>query len=207
MLRLQQRNTVGIRNSCYMPPSFPLEWVLLLAQLPAAPSSARVALWRRMRAAGATSVPNGAWVLPAGDEHNRLFAELAETVRGHGGHATVMIARAAEEDATIVAHFHTDRAREYAELRERCQGFLDEIEKERAAGKFTFAELEELEDDYDKLAAWLGKIRARDFFPGEVGALANGAVRDCAAARDAFAQAVYAREGLNVAEERPDAAS
>lgn len=207
MLRLPQRRTVGIRNSCFMPSSSPLEWVLLLAQLPAAPSSARVSLWRRMRAAGATSVPNGAWVLPASDEHNRLFAELAETVRGHGGHATVMIARAVDEDAAIVAHFHTDRAREYAELRERCQGFLDEIEKERVAGKFTFAELEELEDDYDKLAAWLGKIRARDFFPGEIGASADGAVRDCAVARDAFAQAVYAREGLNAAEERPGSAS
>lgn len=190
-----------------MPTSSPLEWILLLAQLPAAPSSARVSLWRRMRAAGATSVPNGAWVLPASNEHNRLFTDLAEAVRSHGGHATVMVARAAEEDGTIVAHFHSDRAREYAELRERCRGFLDEIEKERAAGKFTFAELEELEDDYDKLAAWLGKIRARDFFPGEVGALADGAVRDCAAARDAFAQAVYAREGLDAAEERPGSVS
>lgn len=207
MLVLQSRRIVDIRNSCFMAAVSPFEWVLLLAQLPAAPSSARVALWRRMRAAGATSVPNGAWVLPASDDHQKLFADLAETVRSQGGHATVMIARAAEEDATIVAHFHTDRAREYAELRERCQGFLDEIEKERAAGKFTFAELEELEDDYDKLAAWLGKIRARDFFPGEVGTLADGLVRGCAAARDAFAKAVYALEGLDASEERPDPAS
>jgi hypothetical protein len=207
MLRLQRSRIVDIRNSCYMQRSSLVEWVLLLAQLPAAPSSARVALWRRMRAAGATSVPNGAWVLPASDDHQKLFADLAETVRSHGGHATVMIARAAEEDATIVAHFRTDRAREYAELRERCEGFLDEVEKERAAGKFTFAELEELEDEYDKLAAWLGKIRARDFFPGEVGALADAAVCDCAVARDAFAQAVYAREGLDAADERPSSAS
>ncbi len=142
-------------------------------------------------------MPNGAWVLPASDAHNRLFAGLAETVRAQGGHATVLIARAAEGDAAMVEHFHADRTREYAELRERCQGFLDEIEKERAAGKFTFAELEELEDDHEKLAAWMTKIRARDFFPDAEGTSAEGALRDCAAARDAFAQAVYAREGLH----------
>ncbi len=142
-------------------------------------------------------MPNGAWVLPASEEHNRLFAGLAETVRAQGGHATVLIARAVEGDAAMVEHFHADRAREYAELRERCQSFLDEIEKERAAGKFTFAELEELEDDHEKLAAWMTKIRARDFFPNAEGTSAEGTLHDCAAARDAFAQAVYAREGLH----------
>ncbi len=159
-----------------------------------------------MRAVGATSVPNGAWVLPASNEHNRLFGQLAETVRAQGGHATVMIARAAEGDATIVTHFQADRAREYAELRERFQGFLDEIEKERAAGKFTFAELEELEDDYEKLAAWNAKILARDFFPDEEGEAAESTLNRCAVARDAFAQAVYAREGLQSADEPTDLA-
>jgi hypothetical protein len=35
------------------------------------------------------------------------------------------------------------------------------------AGKFTFAELEEIEQDLDKLAGWLDKIGGRDFFPGQ----------------------------------------
>lgn len=151
-------------------------------------------------------MPNGAWVLPASDEHNRLFAGLGETVRAQGGQATVLIARAVEGDAAMVEHFHADRAREYAELRERCHGFLDEIEKEQAAGKFTFAELEELEDDYEKLAAWIAKIRARDFFPDDEGTSAEAALRDCAAARDAFAQVVYACEGLQSADEPTDLA-
>jgi hypothetical protein len=36
-------------------------WLLFLAQLPSRPSSARVALWRRLRAAGATTMVNSAW--------------------------------------------------------------------------------------------------------------------------------------------------
>ena len=42
----------------------PSSWLVLLAQLSSKPSSARVAIWRRMRAAGATPVVNGAWMLP-----------------------------------------------------------------------------------------------------------------------------------------------
>lgn len=173
------------------------QWVVLLAQLPAAPSSARVALWRRMRAAGATSVLNGAWVLPASTEHRALLVSLAEGVRTQGGQATVLEAQSAEEDEAIVDQFRADRAREYAEFQERCRGFLDEIDKERRVEKFTFAELEELEDDYEKLGVWLAKIRARDFFPSASLTSAESALRDCDSAREAFAEDVYAREGLH----------
>ena len=51
-------------------------WLLLLAQLPSSPSSARVALWRRLRAVGAAGVLNGAWVLP----HTAVHAEFFDTV-------------------------------------------------------------------------------------------------------------------------------
>ena len=174
---------------------------MLLAQLPAAPSSARVALWRRMRAAGAASVLNGAWVLPSSEEHVRLLGQLAETVRGQGGQVTVLTTRSAEGDYGIVERFQADRAREYAEVQQRCLGFLGEVEKEGQVEKFTFAELEELEDDYEKLAVWIGKIRVRDFFPGTDLEAAEGALKACKSARDAFAEAVYAREGLDA----PDA--
>lgn len=180
---------------------------MLLAQLPATPSSARVALWRRMRAAGAASILNGAWVLPSNDVHAGLFGHLIETVRGQGGHATVFTTLSPEGDHTIIERFQADRAREYAEFQERCRAFLEEVEKERQAEKFTFAELEELEDDYAKLAVWIGKIRARDFFPGADCEAAKGVLQACHAARDGFAAAVYAREGLGAADAPADPTS
>ncbi len=166
-----------------------------MAQLPAAPSSGRVALWRRLRAAGAASVLNGAWVLPVTDEHKALFAQLAETVRGQSGSATVFATTAAseEEEQTIVARFQADRAREFAE---RSGEFLAEIEKETRRRKFTFAELEEIEDDFNKLSAWLAKIKARDFFPDARLQEANDALETCGTALRGFAEAVYAQEGV-----------
>lgn len=169
-----------------------------MGQLPAAPSSGRVALWRRLRAAGAASVLNGAWILPITDAHKALFAQLAETVRGQNGSATVFATTAIsdEEEQAIVARFQTDRAREYDELAERSGELLTEIEKETRRRKFTFAELEEIEDDLDKLAAWLAKIKARDFFPNARMQEAIEMLETCGTALRRFAEAVYAQEGV-----------
>jgi len=174
------------------------QWIMLLAQLPAAPSSARVALWRRLRAAGAASLLNGAWALPAEPKHAALFQQLADTARTQGGQAVVFTAQAADgDDGTIIERFRSDRVREYGEFDQRSAAFLAEIEKEQRLDKFTFAELEEIEDDFQKLAAWLAKIDARDFFPGERRTLAHQTLTRCESARVQFAETVYAREGLD----------
>ena len=119
-------------------------WLLFLAQLPAPPSSARVALWRRLRAHGSTTLLNGTWVLPRTAAHDTFFHDVAEVVQAHGGRAFVLpVADAApNQDAAIIARFRADREREYQELAECCDAFLAELGKETAAAKFTFAELE-----------------------------------------------------------------
>lgn len=177
-------------------------WLMFLAQLPASPSSARVTLWRRLRSAGATGFMTGAWVLPARDEHGALFRHLAETVRGQGGLAAVFSAQAIDGgDEPVIERFRVDRAREYAEFEERGQALLDEIEMERRREKFTFAELEEIEDELQKLTAWLAKIEARDFFPDDRREAARGMLAACEAAQAGFAECVYAREGLGSSDE------
>ncbi len=165
---------------------------LFLAQLPASPSSGRVALWRRLRGRGASGVL-WAWVLPRTDEHGVFLAELADMVRGQGGTAVVFVtgAMSSAEKQNLVARFQADRSREYGEFAERCREFLVEIERETQRRKFTFAELEEIEDDFDKLSAWLGKIQARDFFPSEQTQTASGMLKDCGAALQFFVGAVY----------------
>jgi hypothetical protein len=173
-------------------------WLVFLAQLPSAPSSARVALWRRLRAIGAAGMLNGAWVLPHTDRHARFFEELRETVRSQGGRGFVLPVSESspDTDATIVERFRADRGREYDELTERCGAFLTEISKETKAGKFTFAELEETEQDLEKLVRWLAKIQARDFFPDDRWPQSHELVERCHKALDDFARKVYQAENL-----------
>ena len=174
------------------------EFLLFLAQLPAAPSSARVALWRRLRGAGAASLLNGAWVLPRTDQHAALLAQAAETVREQAGSAMVLVIHEmrSTERESIVARFQTDRAREYGEFEDRMRAFLAEIERETRRQKFTFAELEEIEDGLKKLSAWLKKIRTRDFFPSADSQAAVETLERCRAAFMIFADAVCSHEGV-----------
>lgn len=180
-------------------------WLLLLAQLPSSPSSARVALWRRLRTVGATGMVSSAWALPLTPPHAEFFQQALETVRSQGGDGFVLTVSptSPEVSAVIAGRFRADRGREYGEFTERCAAFLDEIAKESRAGKFIFAELEEAEQDLEKLTRWLSKIKARDFFPDERSPEAEEILRRCRDALSGFSGDVYAAEGL---EEYGDAA-
>ena len=179
-----------------------LKWFLLLTQIPASASSARVALWRRLKAAGATSVEHGAWMLPVSEAHQTLLNELAQTVQAQGGSASLFEATAVSDDNEMIARFTNDRQREFQEFATRAQGLLDEVAKEIAAQKFTFAELEEVEDDLKKLEVWLAKIIVRDFFAGAGRAAALDQFMACSRAVEGFAASVYAADGITDQEKR-----
>jgi hypothetical protein len=173
-------------------------WLLLLAQLPSTPSSARVALWRRLRAIGATAVINGAWVLPDTAPHAKFFEQLRRNILGQGGTAFVLAVPVSPPDVheAIAGRFRADRGREYDEFAERCGVLLGEISREATAGKYTFAEMEEAEQDLKKLTRWLAKIKARDFFPDERAHQSAELLARCRSALEGFSEAVYAAEGV-----------
>ena len=172
-------------------------WLLLLAQLPKSPSSARVALWRRLRAVGATSMINSAWALPDTPPHAALLGQLRDGVIREGGTAFVLnVSVPPETREAIVARIRADRAREFDEFAERCTALLDELGKEGKAGKYTFAEMEESEQDLEKLVRWLAKIQERDFFPDERGQQSVALLARCRKAVESFSRAVYSAEGV-----------
>lgn len=179
-----------------------LRWLVLLVQLPASPSSARVALWRRLRTVGASSVMQGAWALPFSEAHRSLLAAEVELIEKTGGSAALLIgeAVAGTDGRSLKERFRADRAREYDEFAERANALLAEIAKETRARKFTFAEFEEVEDDFRKLQSWLVKIAARDFFPDKRRADARNRLRRCETALHDFAQKVYRADGATATE-------
>lgn len=152
-----------------------------------------------MRAAGATGLQNGVWVLPHRPDHEQFLRELLIEIERQGGHGLIFTAVSLDQgiDPDIFESFRADRDQEYTEFCERCADFFHEIEKETARQKFTFAELEENEEDLKKLADWLGKIQARDFFQGHQAEAAVAALTACRQTMDGFTQRVYAHAGLN----------
>jgi hypothetical protein len=174
------------------------QWLLFLPQLPATPSSLRVLVWRRLRAAGAVGLQHGVWVLPHTAVGLATCQALLDEMTRQGGSGTIFVAQPldAAVHADIVARSRADRDHEYTEFGTQAKVLLAEVAQETAHAKFTFAELEEIEHDLAKLDTWLHTIQIRDFFHGTQAAAATTALAACRHAVQAFAQAVYAREGV-----------
>lgn len=175
-----------------------MQWLLFLPQLPATPSSLRVMVWRKMRQIGALGLQNGVWVLPEREDLWQRLNDLQGSIRQQGGEAFVFRAQAhpPEAEALIRERFCADRDEEYHEFLGRCQDFLAEIAKETRQEKFTFAEMEEIEEDLQKMEHWLSKIRARDFFGATQAEPASRALEACQQAFATFVSQVYRRQGL-----------
>lgn len=173
-------------------------WLVFFPQTPATPSSLRVLVWRRLQQAGAINLQAGAWMLPHAPAQEQLLQTLLTELEQQGGSGFFLEAVAPSEliQAHLLARFQGDRNKEYQEYGERCQEFLQELEKETRARKFTFAELEENEQDLLRLTRWLRKIQQRDFFPGPASRAAQERLAHCRQALQAFTTTVYEQEGL-----------
>ncbi len=112
-------------------------------------------------------------------------------IRESEGIASLLRGEAVVDEAGLIEAFDEARDAEYSEVMERCREFHAELKKEHEAGKFSFAELEENEDDLAKLEAWFDKIRARDRFGAPLLQEAEQALSSCREDLEAFASSVY----------------
>jgi hypothetical protein len=116
---------------------------------------------------------------------------IVHEVVGMDGTAHLVRGAVLGDEAAFRAAFADARDAEYREVLGRCRDFHAELDKERAAANFTFAELEENEEDLAKLEAWLAKIRGRDHFEAPLRAEAARAVAACREDLEVFAASVY----------------
>src|SRR5262249_47511225 len=101
-------------------------WALLLYELPAAKSSKRVNLWRRLKKFGALPLKTSAYLLPDTPTHFERFQWLAQQIRDDGGDATLIRVSEIENlspDA-VTALFNEARAAEYEEVVSAITGLL-----------------------------------------------------------------------------------
>ncbi len=166
-------------------------WLILIYKIPVEPTRYRASIWRTLKAAGAIYLQNGVAALPADAPCERVMRGLVHAIVEMRGTAYLIQGVALGEESVLLAAFTAARDVEYGEVLGRCRDFHAELAKERAAGNFTFAELEENEDDLTKLEAWLGKIRARDPFGASLRGEAEQALAACRADVEEFAASVY----------------
>lgn len=169
----------------------PREWFVLVYKLPSEPTRYRASVWRKLRTTGAVYLQNGVAALPGDSGSERVMRGVAQEVREYEGTAYLMRGPLVGDDEALVEAFNTARDDEYSEILDRCRDFHAELEREREAGKFTFAELEENEEDLAKLEAWFGKVRARDRFGAPLVEEAERAIGACQQDLEDFARSVF----------------
>lgn len=166
-------------------------WLVLVYRIPSEPSRLRVGVWRKLKSFGAIYLQNSVAALPDVAAHERMARGLRAEIVEMGGTAQVLRAAALAGGGDIVAAYNAARDDEYGEIMDKCHDFLTEIETETAAGHTTYGELEENEEDLNKLHRWLARVADRDVLDAPSAGPARVAVADCERALDAFAHLVY----------------
>lgn len=185
-------------NNCYLHGSNVggVAWRLLTYRLAAEQSRHRVAVWRELRRAGAVSLQQGLWAIPPGDAFDAALGRAVGLIeRGDGDVFVFEVIPTDASMARVEALFSAEREAEWVEFVDECAKFDAEIAKEIAKRKFTLAELDEEEQNLDRLKRWYRDLRARDLFGAPTATLADRRVKECEELLEDFAERVYqARE-------------
>lgn len=173
-------------------------WLLLIYRVPQDPPGRRTYVWRQLKQLGAVYLQQAAAVLPDRPALRAALEALAERIRTQAGEVSLLETTSPSPDwaRDLAQRFNRARDEEYAELLETVARFEDELRRESGRGKFTFAELEENEADWEKLQRWRQRIAARDFFGAAGRAEADAALERGRQALAVFTDAVYRHEDV-----------
>lgn len=169
-----------------------MKWLFFSYSLPAEPSKARVYVWRQLKKLGAVNYQT-IWVTPYSNESASELKKLIETIKGYKGEGLLIdgkVIEKSQEEAMQIA-FIDSRNEEYQELIEKCEDFFKEIKFEINRKNFIFAEVEENEEELEKLKQWLKKIEKRDFVKAPLRKTAIEKIKECEKVFDDFAKMVY----------------
>jgi hypothetical protein len=172
------------------------QWLLLAYKIAPEPAKNRVAVWRKIKGLGAVYLQNSVCLIPAKAEHQRQLKIIQNDITSHDGEALLMEATALDEkqEALVIRKFNEDRDADYGELISKCSEFIAEVEHEIVIKHFTYAELEENDQDVKKLRSWMDKIRKLDFYNSPRQAEAASKLARCEALLEKFTQSVFDAE-------------
>jgi hypothetical protein len=169
-----------------------LTWLILVYRVPSEPTRLRGAVWRKLRNLGAVYMQNSAAAIPRTVHTERTMRALRkEILESMSGKAFLISSSSVASDADLRAMFNEARNEEYDEILDKCKDFHTGIDKEIREEHYTYGELEENEEDLNKLGGWFEKVKTRDVLGASKAQAVADALAECAERLEAFASAVY----------------
>lgn len=169
-----------------------MKWIFFSYSLPANPSKARVYAWRQLKKMGAVNLQN-VWIVPHAVERIRELENLTEGIQKYKGAALVMVGTipVKHQEQSVLKALAASRDEEYVEVIEQCEAFFKEIEHEIGRENFIFAEVEENEEELEKLKRWFKKVEKRDTIKAPLRKQALQKIKQCEKIFNDFAKRVY----------------
>jgi DNA-binding transcriptional regulator PaaX len=108
-------------------------WLLLVYRVPSEPTRLRSTVWRRLKSLGAIYLQNSAAALPASVGAERALRKLRSEIIDMAGTAVLLSCTVLAGQQEILAAFQAARDDEYAEIVDKCEDFLGQVQKEYVA--------------------------------------------------------------------------
>ncbi len=180
-----------------------MKWLFFSYSLPTEPSKARVYTWRQLKKLGAVNYQS-VWVLPYSKEWLEDLTKLMESIGSRRGESLLIEGKSLtkEQEDRINKAFIDSRNEEYGELIEKCEDYFKEIDFEIERQNFIFAEVEENEEELEKLKLWFKKVAKRDVLDVPLRKVAVEKLIDCEKRFEEFSQKVFEHVQLKNTEKK-----
>lgn len=133
-------------------------WLLLIVSLPTNSATARMRIWRALKAMGCAALRDGVYLLPLDAPHVQQLRDLSEQTVREGGSASLLTVLAQSEAEDLAYRALFDRQADYAE-------FIAALGAARPA--LSLATPQEINRLLRKMRKEYASLRAIDYFPGK----------------------------------------
>jgi Protein ChrB, N-terminal len=170
-------------------------WIIVAYDLPNEPSKLRVRAWRNFKKLGALYPSLSLCVLPDLPQVRKEIDQVRSDFMKNG---TILALNASALEGVdgeqLSKMFQEDRRKQYDEIYEECQEFLDEIKENIGKKKVTYEETDELEQALEGLERWYRDIRDKGYGRQEDAARVAKIMEKCRRELASFAEKAQPKE-------------
>lgn len=178
----------------------PSSWLMILYDVPSQPSRLKVRVWREFKSIGALYPQLSICLIPDNINNRERLAKIEELIAKNGKVMKIQGKSISEDDQNnILRIFRTERDKQYDEILEECQEFIDEIKLNIRNKKTAQEEVEEMHEVLDGLRRWLDRVKLIDWIERPTGAIkVEKLLEKCQDSMDKFAEISHPKKNGDI---------